>query len=66
MSGDVWIKDAYCRRSCVLRNSGRLWDGGWVGGYLCMGGTGQLADSIDGAGVTAAAAAAEAHRHCRN
>lgn len=65
MSGEERRSDVYWRWSCDLRNSGRLWDGGCVEGNRRMGGTEVVRASIEGAGVMAAAVAAEAHRHCR-
>ena len=45
--------EVYWRWSCDLRNSGGLCDGGWVVGYLVIGGMEVVICSIEGAGVMA-------------
>lgn len=48
-------REVYWRWSCVLRYSGGLWEGGWVGGKRAIGGTEVVVWSIGGAGVIAEA-----------
>lgn len=48
-------REVYCRWSCVLRYSGGLWEGGWVGGKRAIGGMDVVVWSIGGAGVIAEA-----------
>lgn len=58
------MMEAYCRNSCDLRNSGGLWEGGWVGGYRRISTSACALWSMDGTGLIAEATAAVAYRRC--
>ena len=63
MSGDERRTDWYWRCSCDLRNSGGLYEGGWVLGWREIDGGALVICSMDGAGVVALAVAADACLH---
>ena len=63
MSGDERRTDWYWRCSCDLRNSGGLYEGGWVEGWREIGRGALVICSMVGAGVVALAVAADACRH---
>lgn len=50
-------REVYCRWSCDLRNSGGLWDGGWVRGKRAIGGGEEIVWKGGAAGVMAEAVA---------